>query len=241
MKIKALIPVRSGSVRVKNKNIAPFAGSSLLEIKIRQMLRIPELDGVVVNSNSEEMLQMAHRLGAETAKRDEYYATSSVSINKVYENMAQNMEADVIVFANCTSPLIEDRTYSLAIQKFLTLREHDSLVSVSPLKEFLWIDGKAANYDRDHKPRSQDLPDNFVLLNHVVHILPRETMMQCKDIIGEKPYFFPISQIESMDIDTPTDFAIAEYMYNKLIINNKRGGVSNSSYFSSSSVSDLAA
>ena len=47
MKIKALIPVRSGSVRVKNKNIAPFAGSSLLEIKIRQMLRIPELDGVV--------------------------------------------------------------------------------------------------------------------------------------------------------------------------------------------------
>ena len=67
MKIKALIPVRSGSVRVKNKNIAPFAGSSLLEIKIRQMLRIPELDGVVVNSNSDEMLQMAQRLGAETA------------------------------------------------------------------------------------------------------------------------------------------------------------------------------
>lgn len=51
MKIKALTPVCSGFVRVKNKNIAPFAGSSLLEIKIRQMLRIPELDGVVVNSN----------------------------------------------------------------------------------------------------------------------------------------------------------------------------------------------
>ena len=33
MKIKELIPVRSGSVRVKSKNICPFAGSSLLEIK----------------------------------------------------------------------------------------------------------------------------------------------------------------------------------------------------------------
>ena len=32
--IKALIAVRSGSLRVKNKNIKPFAGSSLLEIKI---------------------------------------------------------------------------------------------------------------------------------------------------------------------------------------------------------------
>ena len=217
MKIKALIPVRSGSVRVKNKNIAPFAGSSLLEIKIQQMLRIPELDGVVVNSNSEEMLQMAQRLGAETIKRDEYYATSSVSINKVYENIAQNMETDVVVFANCTSPLIEDRTCSSTIQKFLTLRGYDSLVSVSPLKEYLLVDGKAFNYDSKHKPRSQDLPDNFVLLNHVVHILPRETMIQCKDIIGERPYFYPISQTESMDIDTPTDFAIAEFMYNRAI------------------------
>ncbi len=234
MKIKALIPVRSGSVRVKNKNIAPFAGSSLLEIKIRQMLRIPELDGVVVNSNSEEMLQMAQRLGAETVKRDEYYATSEVSPNEFYENMAQNMEADIVVATNCTAPLVEDKTYSLAIRKFLTLHKHDSLVSVSPLKEFLWIDGKAANYDRNRKPRSQDLPENFVLLNHVVHILPRETMVRCKDIIGQTPYFFAISQRESMDIDTPTDFEIAEIMYSKLIINNMRGGVSNRSYFSSS-------
>ena len=220
MKIKALIPVRSGSVRVKNKNIAPFAGSSLLEIKIRQMLRIPELDGVVVNSNSEEMLQMAQRLGAETVKRDEYFATSEVSPNEFYENMAQNMEADIVVATNCTAPLVEDKTYSSAIQKFLTLHKHDSLVSVSPLKEFLWIDGKAANYDRNHKPRSQDLPENFVLLNHVVHILARETMIRCKDIIGERPYFYPISQRESVDIDTPTDFEIAEFMYKRTVSSN---------------------
>ena len=38
--IKALIPARSGSNRVKNKNVQPFAGSTLLEPKIRQMLRI---------------------------------------------------------------------------------------------------------------------------------------------------------------------------------------------------------
>lgn len=34
MSIKALIPVRSGSLRVENKNIRPFANSSLLEIKL---------------------------------------------------------------------------------------------------------------------------------------------------------------------------------------------------------------
>lgn len=38
--MKALIPVRSGSLRVKNKNLKPFAGSSLLELKVRQLLKI---------------------------------------------------------------------------------------------------------------------------------------------------------------------------------------------------------
>ena len=45
-KIKALVAVRSGSQRVKNKNIRPFAGSTLLEVKIRQLKKIKELDGI---------------------------------------------------------------------------------------------------------------------------------------------------------------------------------------------------
>ena len=59
MKIKALVAVRSGSVRVENKNIRPFAGSNLLEIKLAQLKRISNLDGIVVNSNDLEMLDIA--------------------------------------------------------------------------------------------------------------------------------------------------------------------------------------
>ena len=75
---------------MRNKNIRPFAGTSLLEIKIKQMLRIKGLDGVVVNSDSDEMLDIANSLGVETFKRDSYYATSTVSINEVYKNIAEN-------------------------------------------------------------------------------------------------------------------------------------------------------
>ena len=42
--MKALIPVRQGSQRVINKNIKPFAGTSLLEIKINQLKRISDVD-----------------------------------------------------------------------------------------------------------------------------------------------------------------------------------------------------
>ena len=97
--IKALIPVRAGSQRVKNKNIRPFASSSLLEIKIKQLLSIKELDGVVVNSESDDMLDIAKALGAETYKRDDYYASSTVPINEVYRNIGETTAAHIIVYA----------------------------------------------------------------------------------------------------------------------------------------------
>ena len=53
MKYKALIAVRSGSKRVENKNIRPFAGSTWLELKIKQLQRIKNLDGIIVNSNDD--------------------------------------------------------------------------------------------------------------------------------------------------------------------------------------------
>ena len=56
MKIKALVAVRSGSQRVVNKNIRPFAGSTLLEVKLNQLKRIPNLDGIIVNSNDDQMI-----------------------------------------------------------------------------------------------------------------------------------------------------------------------------------------
>ena len=58
MTVKALVAVRSGSVRVKNKNLRPFAGSSLLEVKVKQLMRIPNLDGV---DTVEEQIAIAKR------------------------------------------------------------------------------------------------------------------------------------------------------------------------------------
>ena len=59
--ISALIAVRSGSVRVKNKNLRRFCESNLLELKIKQLKEIDGLDQIVVNSNCDEMLNIAKK------------------------------------------------------------------------------------------------------------------------------------------------------------------------------------
>ena len=58
VKITAVIPIRSGSQRVKDKNLRPFAGTTLMENKIEMLLNVPELDSIIVNTNSEEAIEI---------------------------------------------------------------------------------------------------------------------------------------------------------------------------------------
>lgn len=215
MKIKALVAVRSGSVRVKNKNIRPFAGSTLLEVKLAQLKRIPEIDGIIVNSNDDEMLKIAADMGCETVKRDEYYASNSVSMSDVYRNMAENCDCDVIAYINVTNPLLKDEAISKAINMYMdNIDKYDSLNSAHLIKEFMFKDNLPINYDLRHQPRSQDLPDIYAL-NFAISILSREKMIECKNVVGYRPYIYGIDEVEATDIDNPIDFEFAEYVYKK--------------------------
>ncbi len=214
MKIKALVAVRSGSMRVQNKNIRPFAGSTLLEVKLAQLKRIKGLDGIIVNSNDESMLEIARRMGCETVKRDEYYASNSVSMSDVYKNMAENCDCDVIAYINVTNPLIKDETIEKAIEAYKNMTEFDSLNSAHLVKEFMFLNNVPVNYDLKNQPRSQDLPDYYAL-NFAINIISREKMIACKNVVGEKPWIYGIDEVEATDIDNPIDFEFSEFVFKK--------------------------
>ena len=212
---KALIAVRSGSTRVKNKNLRPFANTNLLALKIKQLQDVPELDGVVVNSNDPEMLEVAKSMGCETVKRDPYYASNTVCMSDVYENMASNIDTDYIVYANCTNPLLKTETISEAIRVFKSVSgKYDSLNSAHLIKEFLFNNGVPVNYDLAHQPRSQDLPDLYAL-NFAINIISKKDMIECKNVVGKHPYIFGTDEVEGTDIDNPIDFDFAEFVYKK--------------------------
>ena len=76
--ISALIAVRKGSKRIPNKNIRSFAKSSLLEIKIKQLLRVKGINNIYVSTDCEEMFTLAKDLGAIVEFRDSYYTSDRV-------------------------------------------------------------------------------------------------------------------------------------------------------------------
>jgi CMP-N,N'-diacetyllegionaminic acid synthase len=214
VKIKALVAVRSGSVRVHNKNIRPFAGTTLMEIKLRQLSKIKGLDGIVVNSNDDEILSIAARYDVETVKRDQKYASNNITMSEVYVNMAENFSGDVVMYSNVTNPLLESHSIENMIRVFKDGGEFDSVNSVHAIKEFMYLDGKALNYDPLKQPRSQDLP-NIVAINFAISLISRENMIRHKNVVGLKPFLYEIPETEATDVDTQLDFDIAEILYKR--------------------------
>ncbi|MBI4118609.1 MAG: acylneuraminate cytidylyltransferase family protein [Parcubacteria group bacterium] len=214
MKIKALIPVRSGSTRVPNKNIRPFADATLLDIKIQQLLKVPLLDGIVVNSNDDEMLKIASQYErVELVKRDQKFATNTVSMTDVFQDMAEHFPGDVIVYCAVTYPLLGTETIGKIVAKYIE-GAHDSVAPVSRVRQFLYKENKPLNFDPMHFPRSQDLPD-IVALHWGAPVIARELMVERKNPVGANPFLYELTEEEALDIDTPFDFEIAEQLYRK--------------------------
>lgn len=229
--VTAVIPVRAGSRRIPNKNLAPFAGTTLLEHKIEVLKKVPEITRILVTSDSEKMLQIAAEHGASTHVRPaEYCDEKSLPFAETVRLVCSETEGDHILWAPCTSPLIEAETFSDAIRTYLTKQRegYDSLLAVEELKKFIWDKNHPLNYELGEKQvPSQLLPEWYTVVCGLT-IIPRDKAIQWKYVYGGKVYMYKVDHITAIDIDEPTDFVIAEalYQYRKAKNTNiSRGGV----------------
>ena len=213
--INVLIAVRAGSKRVPRKNVRPFGGSSMLTLKVEQALRLRDVNKVVVTSDDEEMLQIASNLGAYPMKRDPFYASDTVPMGDVYVHLASTLDCKDILWTPVTSPLVTDGTLQECIDIYKRETDYDCVVTTNIIKEYMWLDGKAIIYDPKNHPRSQDLPDIYAL-NFAANILPRETMIKNRNILGDKFYPYMLDEVEAIDVDTEFEFMLAEVLYEKM-------------------------
>lgn len=210
--VTAIIPVRAGSRRLRNKNIAPFAGTNLLVNKINQLKQVREITDIVVSSDSDLMLDMARRAGAKTHKRAaEYCDEQSRSFGEVVRHIAQSVEGDTILWATCTSPLVFPHHYEQAIAEYYPALEqgYDSLMSVESFKRYIWNEQGPLNYELGlkHVP-SQQLPTLYFVTDGIL-MAPRQKMIEWAYFHGRNPYKFVVDKRTGCDIDDGLDLACA--------------------------------
>ena len=210
--ITAIIPVRAGSTRLKNKNVAPFAGTNLLINKINQLKQVSEISKIVVSSDSDVMLEMAHLSGVETHKRaPEFCDEKTKSFGEVVRHIAENVDGENILWATCTSPLVFPKDYKLAIKAYFEAlaKGYDSLMSVESFKRYIWNEDGPLNYELGlkHVP-SQQLPTLYFVTDGIL-IAPRKKMIEWAYFHGRNPYKFLVNKRTGCDIDDGLDLACA--------------------------------
>ena len=219
MKITAIIPVRQGSRRIPNKNIKPFAGSSLLVEKIRQLHKVERINRILVSSDSEAMLEIALQEGCLIQHRPvEYCDEQTKTFNEVCHYVAQNTPGDLLVWAPCVCPNCDEKSFNRGLDDYFTYvknESYDSVVSCRIFKEYLFDEKGPLNYTPQKHVKSQDLPNWKIIVNGF-YIASRDLMMQRSYFYGLNPYLTVLSKIEALDIDTPLDFEFAEFMYKKI-------------------------
>ena len=210
--ITAVVPAREGSRRLRNKNVAPFGGQPLLVHKIRQLQRVPEIDRIVVSTDSEVMLELAKAEGVDTHRRSSEYADEiGRSWSETIAHLAEAVPGDLLAWTHCTSPLLDENSYRRAISEFrdAASRGCDSLLTVTPLKEYLWSRDGPLNYEagKEHVP-SQQLPSLYRATGGLF-LAPRDAMIRWGYYHGPNPHRMVVSKREAVDIDDGLDLLCA--------------------------------
>ncbi len=218
MKLAALVPMRHHSQRVPGKNYRPLAGKPLFHHIIETLLAVPEIETVMVDTDSEPVMDGVRRFfpTVKLIQRPEHLRPDDIPMNDILLHDTAQVQADFYLQTHSTNPLLKAETVSRAIQSLITnYPKHDSLFSVTRLQTRLYFqDGRAINHNPLELIQTQDLPPVYEE-NSCLYLFTRENLERKHHRIGDSPLMFEIPADEAWDIDEELDFEIADFLMRK--------------------------
>jgi len=218
MKLAALVPMRHHSQRVPGKNYRPLAGKPLFHHIIETLIKVPEIDSIIIDTDSKPILDEVPRLfpDVKLIQRPQHLLADDVPMNDILLHDTLQVKADFYLQTHSTNPLLKAETISDSIKNFFTeYPKYDSLFSVTRLQTRLYFqDGKAINHNPSELIQTQDLPPVYEE-NSCLYIFARENLERKKHRIGDKSLMFEIDADEAWDIDEELDFEITDFLMRK--------------------------
>jgi CMP-N,N'-diacetyllegionaminic acid synthase len=244
--IVAEIPARLGSKRVRKKNLRMLAGIPLIQYSIDAAKNSKLLTEVYVNSESEEIGELATKLGVSFYKRAESLSTDSATSDEFNYDFFKNTDADIVVMVNPVAPFVTGALIDEMIQHY-NENQLDTLVAVKEERLHAFLDSQAINFDPGVQIRTTcdpGIPINFDpgeklpatqniapirICAWTVCIWRRVTFMsdfieKGAGVFSGKVGLYVVSKIQSIKISTEEDFEFAEILMNGLNQNARKRG-----------------
>lgn len=215
----AIIPARSGSKGLRDKNIKKLNGKPLIAYSIEAAKKSGIFTNIVVSTDSKKYADISIEFGADVPflrpielAKDESNS-NDVIIHVLKELRKLGKSYDYFMLLQPTSPLRDSIDIRNAVN-LLFEKDANSVVSVceseySPLlmntlDETMRIDNFYSN-----ALRRQELP-TYYRLNGAIYLSKVDYFMKFKNFFGKKSYAYIMDQKKSIDIDTELDFIIAK-------------------------------
>lgn len=222
--ILAIIPARSGSKGIRNKNIRDFCGKPLLAYTIEAALKSKMLDRVIVSTDSEQYAQIARTYGAEVPfLRPKSLARDTTPIVDTILDVLKKLRGrdthnpDYIMLLQPTSPLRTARDIQACV-RLASTQPCDGVVSVCSTEQLLYtIDRGFLKLEHKrswlHKTNRQSLPATYKLNGAAVYLIKTEVFLRNRSFLLGNLIPYVMGKWQSIDLDTEEDFIIAETLY----------------------------
>jgi CMP-N-acetylneuraminic acid synthetase len=212
-KLIALLPLKLNSERVKGKNFKTLYGKPLFQWIIDSLLSIEEIDAIVINTDAKkQLLECGLQLSKRLIIRERKPALCGdfVSMNAILADDIKHIPATHYLMTHTTNPLLSSGTIKKAISSYLTNTNFDSLFTVNKHQtRFYSEQATPINHDPNNLIRTQDLVPWFEE-NSCLYLFSQNSFAKTGARIGAKPQLFVTPKLESVDIDEPEDWFMAE-------------------------------
>lgn len=199
-KILGVTPARGGSKGISRKNLRMIAGKPLIAWTIETARESKRLDRYLVSTEDPEIAAVARQHGAEVLDRPKELATDQASTLEVLQHLLGQVEADIVVLLQATSPIREEGLVDRCIERFLET-EADSLATgfICKIQEH----GKAALQRQEVKGFFADDGNVYVI---------KADLLRRGDRYGKRAERLLLNREQNLDIDDEFDFWVAEQL-----------------------------
>jgi len=221
MKTLAVIPARGGSKGIPKKNIISVGGKPLIAWTI-ESAKNAGVSRVFVSSDSDEILEIAEKYGAEIAKRPSNLSGdkigSEVALWHALEHLknTEKFMPDMAMLLQPTSPLRGSGDIKNALKLFSKDKTATALISVCEtdnkyLKSFLLNKKKYMHgIHNDEFPfMSRQYLPKLYMPNGAIYIV-KEKAFKKKSLFTDKTISYVMLKERSIDVDTMEDIAVVE-------------------------------
>lgn len=209
------IPARSGSSRLKNKNLRKIKNETLVDITIKQALkaRIFKKKNIVLSSNSNKILKIGCKYGIKCVKRSE---KNSRTFSKVEESIKEfinhnmNIQYNGIVLLQVTSPLRKVSTLKKFTNHCLKKKLEHCLTVSKIYGNISKYSNKFFNSMNQTREMTQ-LMKPFLYENSLIYFVSKTFFSRNKKVYPKDKWnYFETNKYESIDINDIEDLIVCK-------------------------------